>query len=167
MFLLETGLLPMDLLELKLPFFTTLVRGSVLYLIVCILLRLIPKRQSGNIAPQDLVGAAIVGGLAVRGISSNDAGPLDNLLLIIVVLIWNYGLNWLAHRIPAFRPWVQEAPTCLVRNGEILTRALRKELLTEEELDALLRKKDVRDLSEVAEAHLEADGTLSVLKKKS
>jgi uncharacterized membrane protein YcaP (DUF421 family) len=52
-----------------------------------------------------------------------------------------------------------------VLNGRLLHRNLRHEFVTEEELKSKLREKGVRDVSEVAQAHLESDGTVSVIKR--
>jgi uncharacterized membrane protein YcaP (DUF421 family) len=52
-----------------------------------------------------------------------------------------------------------------MRNGRILHRNLRHEYVTEDELNAKLREKGVNDYSEVAEAHMERDGNVSVVKR--
>lgn len=154
----------MDALLPTLPIHVTAARAAAVYLIVCALLRVIPKRQAGSISPQDIVGAVIVGGLAVEGIAQSDAGPADFVIMITVVLMCNFGLDWLADRFPALRRLIREPPTCLVRDGRIDRRALHKEMLAEDELLAQLRKQGVEDVNQVRSAHLEADGEVSVVR---
>jgi len=147
-----------------LPLHQTLIRATLVYLVVCLLIRLIPKRQAGSISPQDITGAVIVGGLAVAGIADPKAAPADVLLMISVVLTWNFVLDWLADRIPALRHLIREPPTCLIRNGAVVRAALRREMLSEDELMAQLRKQGVDDIRQVRSAHLEADGEVSVVR---
>jgi uncharacterized membrane protein YcaP (DUF421 family) len=56
-------------------------------------------------------------------------------------------------------------PLPLVKNGRILRRNLRREMMTEEELLAELRKENIDDLKQVAEAYIEGDGSVSVIKR--
>jgi uncharacterized membrane protein YcaP (DUF421 family) len=152
-----------DLLKPQLPVHETLIRATLVYLVVCALIRLVPKRQAGNISPQDMVGAVIVGGLAVSAIANANAGPADIVLMIALVLGLNYALDWLGDRFPWLRRLIREPPTCLIRDGRVLWPALRREMLTEEELLAQLRKQGVEDISRVKAAYLEANGEVSVV----
>lgn len=54
----------------------------------------------------------------------------------------------------------------LIRDGRLIERNLRKEMITEEELKSQLREQNVEDLAEIKLATLEGDGRLSVLKRK-
>ena len=63
-----------------------------------------------------------------------------------------------------FMLFFREAPTCLIRNGRFLRDAMRREMVTEEELLAELRKQGVSDVSQVRQSYLEADGQVSVVK---
>jgi uncharacterized membrane protein YcaP (DUF421 family) len=152
-----------ELLTLKVPLLETLLRATLMYLAVCGLLRLIPKRQAGNIAPHDLIGAVIVGGLAANGIMPDEASPADIFVMITVILLWNFVLDWIGDRVPVLRHFLREPPTRLVQNGRVLRASLRREMLTEEELFAQLRKQGIEDLDRVKEAFLETDGQISVI----
>jgi uncharacterized membrane protein YcaP (DUF421 family) len=152
-----------DLLTPQLPVHETLIRAILVYLVVCVLIRLVPKRQAGNISPQDMVGAVIVGGLAVSGIADAKAGPADIVMMIALVLGLNYALDWVGDRFPWLRRLIREPPTCLIRDGQVLLPAMRREMLTEEELLAQLRKQGVEDISRVKAAYLEANGEVSVV----
>src|SRR5688572_6859681 len=103
----------MDLLKFQLPVGLTIARAAIVYLIVCIFMRLVPKRHAGRISPQDVVGAVIVGGLTVGAISDHDAGPPDLLLMIAVILGLNYALDALGGRFPWLHRLLKEPPTRL------------------------------------------------------
>lgn len=137
------------------------------YLAIVLLIRLIPKRQLGDASPHDLLAAIMVGGIAVDAIVPMRAGPGDGLIMIVVILSINYALAWLGDRFPGIRWLFSEPPTCLVRRGRPLMPALRREMLTLDELMIELRKQGVDELSHVRAAYMEADGTVSVLKGAS
>jgi uncharacterized membrane protein YcaP (DUF421 family) len=140
-----------------------LLRATLTYLLVCVLVRLIPKRQAGQMSPQDVIGAVIVGGLAVSGIAKDLSSMPDVLLMIGTILCWNFILDWVGDRFPGLRHLLHKPPTPLIRDGVLLRRNMREELVTEEELMAQLRKLGVHDIRAIREACVESDGTISVV----
>jgi len=153
----------MELLKFQLPIWLSITRTALVYLIVCVFMRLVPKRHAGRISPQDVVGAVIVGGLTVGAIADHDAGPPDLLLMICVILGLNYLLDSLGGRFPWLHRLLKEPATRLVHDGVIDREALRREMLTEEELHGQLRKLGVGDVQRVREAYLETSGDVSVV----
>ena len=140
-------------------------RATLVYLGLCVLMRVIPKRHAGTIAPNDVVLAVVIGGVAVAAMAKEFMSVPGVLIIIGTVLGWNYLLDWLAYRFPILRPYLREPPTCLIEDGRMLHRNLRREFVTDEELMAELRKQGVSDVSEVKAASLEADGSVSVVRK--
>jgi uncharacterized membrane protein YcaP (DUF421 family) len=60
---------------------------------------------------------------------------------------------------------LEPPPLLLIDNGRLLRRNLRIEFLSEDELRAKLREHGVTDYSQVAQAHMESDGEISVIKR--
>lgn len=154
----------MELLEFNVPIWLTLARASVAYLLVIAVMRFVPKRHASHLSPQDVVGAVVVGGLTVGAIIDRNSKPPDFLLAIAVILGWNYALDWLSDRFPELRRIIKEPPTRLIENGRIDAAALQREMLTQEELRAQLRKNGVTDVSKVRFAYLETNGEVTVIK---
>ncbi len=148
------------------PLWEVILRGSAVYLAVAAMVRLIPKRQTGNLSPNDLIALVIVGGVAGGGLLGESHGLLDVLAVVAVVLAWDYAFNLAEYYFPRFRRVAQDSPTLLVLNGKILEPNLRKEKLTEQELRASLRKQGVLELENVRVAVLETDGQVSVVPKE-
>lgn len=140
-------------------------RGTVVYLLVTVVLRLIPKRHTGNVSPNDLIAIIIVGSLAADAIIGDMQSPIDILIMVLVVLLWDYLFNVLEYHVPWFRRIAQHTPTLLIHNGELIKNNLRSEMLTEQELLANLRKHGVTKISQVRQAVLEGDGHISVIRK--
>ena len=155
----------MDMLSLEMPLWEIALRGTVTWLGLVTLIRLVPKRNAGHISPNDMLILVVIGALAADAISGGSESAGDLLLMTAVVLLWGYLLDVLEYRFPVVRRLMRHRPATLVENGRLLRPNMRREMVTEEELMATLRKQGIADLSEVASAFLEADGEISVLKR--
>ncbi len=87
----------------------------------------------------------------------------DGLLLVSVIIFWSYFLNWLGFKSPFFYKIIKPAKLLLVKEGRMIRRNMKKELLTEEELMSEIRLNGVKDLKDVEEAYMETDGRISVI----
>lgn len=148
------------------PLWEIVARGTVVYFAIVILFRFTPKRQTGSLSPNDMIALVIMGGIAGDAIMGGGTAMPDLLLMVVVIMAWDYIVNLAEYRFPRFRRISQDAPTLLIYRGEMLGNNLRKEKLTEEELIASLRKQGVSDVANVHQAILEVDGHISVLEKE-
>jgi uncharacterized membrane protein YcaP (DUF421 family) len=150
--------------RLSLP--EAMARGTVVYLSLIVLLRIIPKREAGAGTVASMLFVVLVGGVAANGLAGPAESLTDTAVLVLTVLVWAFAVDWLSHRFPRFRRLVEEPPTRLVRDGQVLADGLRQEMLSEEDLKSHLRRRDVSDIGSVAGAWLEADGSVSVVKRE-
>jgi uncharacterized membrane protein YcaP (DUF421 family) len=148
---------------LETPLWVIAARGTAVYLTLALVLRLMPKRQTGNISPNDIIALVIVGSLGADAIMGEAHTLLDLLLMIFVILLWDYLFNLAEYAFPRFRGIAQDSPTLLIYQGVLIRENLRKEKLTEQELSANLRKKGIVDVTKVKQAILEVDGQISVI----
>jgi uncharacterized membrane protein YcaP (DUF421 family) len=88
-------------------------------------------------------------------------------VLVLTIVGWEYLIDWLQYRYPTLRPVLTAPSLTLIENGRLNQANLRHELLSEDELRAQLREKEVVDYNEVKLAKLEGDGRLSVIKARS
>lgn len=149
----------------EMPVLEILFRGTVAYIAIISAIRFIPKRQTGDLAPNDVVALVIVGSLGSDAIIGDTSALADILLMIAVVLLWDYLFNLFEYRFPKFRKFSQHSATLLIKDGQIIAENMACEKLTEEELFANLRKHSVEDIAHVKQAMLEADGHISVITK--
>lgn len=154
-----------DAFVLNLPLWEILARGSLGYIAISVILRLVPKRQTGNLAPNDMIALVIIGTLGADAIIGEAQTLLEILLLVGVVVIWDYLFNLAEFHLPVYRKFAQHPPTLLIYNGVLLSPNMRKEKLTEQELRAHLRMNGIIDISQVKQAILEADGQISIVEK--
>lgn len=151
----------------EVPLLEIVLRGTLTYLALCVLMRVVPKRQAGELSPNDMLLVVIVGGVAVAAIAKEYMALPDVLILIATILGWNFALDWLAYRFPKLRPILREPPTLLVQQGQFVEDGLRQEMVTEEDVAAQLRKQGLSDVADIDKAYLEADGSISVVENDS
>jgi len=156
--LIETFSLSQPLLEI-------LIRTSIVFLMLVMLIRVVPKRNAGNISPNDMLILIVIGTIGATLITAGSYHIGDLLLMIGLVLVWGYVLDFLEYRVPFIRRLMRHKQTQLVKDGRMLKRNMRREMITEEELVSVLRLSGVEDISEVRLAVLEAEGDISVIKK--
>jgi uncharacterized membrane protein YcaP (DUF421 family) len=145
------------------PVLEIIIRGSVVYLVLFALLRLTFKRIGGSIGLGDVLMIALVAAAAQNAIAREHHSVTDGLILIATIAFWSYVLDWLAHHWPAFEKFYHQPPLLLVKNGRFIHRNMRVELITEVELMAQLRRSGFDDVTNIAEAYIEADGTITAV----
>lgn len=138
------------------------IRTVVLYLVLILSIRLMGKRQIGQMEAPEFVVTMLVANLA--SIPMQDGGiPLfSGIVPILTVLGLELTLSGLIMRSLLIRRLFCGKPVILIENGKILQDNLRKTRVTLDELMGHLREKDVLDLQTVQYAILETDGNLSV-----
>jgi uncharacterized membrane protein YcaP (DUF421 family) len=154
--------------KLFVPQFSALeivVRGAITYLALCLLLRLVMKRQTGKVALSDLLVVMLVAGVCRNPLVADAYSITDGMGVVAVILLCNFALDWLSYYSPYAHKLLHPEPVSLVRDGTILHENLQRELMTETQLRSKLRQQGVIDPAEVAEARMEGDGHISVVKK--
>jgi uncharacterized membrane protein YcaP (DUF421 family) len=145
------------------PLLEIIVRGTIVYIGVFLMLRFVLKRQSGTAGFNDLLVLVMLADAVQNGMSANYQSITCGLVLVATIVFWSYVLDWLGYRVPAIQKLIEPPPLMLVRNGTMQRENMKKELITREELLSLLRENGIADISKVRRAYLEGDGKLSVI----
>src|SRR5262249_1786367 len=77
-----------------------LIRGTLIYLTLCLLLRVLLKRQAGKISLPDLLVVSVVAGVSRNPLVKDAYSITDGLAVVVVVLSWSYALDWLCYFSP-------------------------------------------------------------------
>jgi uncharacterized membrane protein YcaP (DUF421 family) len=144
-----------------------IVRGTAMYLFLFLMFRVVIRRRIGAVGMADLLILVIIADAAQNGMAGEYRSVTEGAVLIGTIIGWNVLIDWLNYRVPALQSWLEAPPLLLVHNGRILHRNLRHEFVTEDELKSKLREKGVDDVRQVAKAHMESDGTVSVIKREA
>lgn len=140
-------------------------RGTLMYWVVLVLLRLDLRRQIGGIAMPDILVVVLIAEIAGSGIAAGYESIGEGAVLVATVLFWSFALEWLQFRFPAVERLLRDRKLKLVEHGRMMRRNMRIELVTPEELMSALREQGVEDCAEVSAAYLEANGKISVILK--
>ena len=140
----------------------TYVRTGIIYLVLIVAVRLLGKRQVGQMEPSEFVVTMLVANLASIPMEDPGIPLLSGVVPIGTVLGIELLLSALCLRSIFVRKLLCGKPVILIENGNILQNNLRRTRVTLDELTGHLREKDVLDLRSVQYAILETNGNLSV-----
>jgi uncharacterized membrane protein YcaP (DUF421 family) len=141
-------------------------RAIVVYVVTVIMVRLGKKRFLGRATAFDVILGIMLGSIVSRAVTGN-APMLPALVASAVLVLMHFVFSGMALRWHGFGSLIKGNPRLIVRDGAIDERNLRKAHMTEHDLHEDLRSKSVARLDQVAEAHLERSGQMSVIKAES
>ena len=137
-------------------------RTVILYLTMILVIRLMGKRQIGQMEPSEFVVSMMVANLATIPMEDDGIALFAGLIPIGTILGLELILSYLNLKSSRLRRLLCGKPVILIENGNILQQNLRKTRISLDELTGHLREKDVLDIKSVQYAILETNGNLSV-----
>ena len=144
-----------------------LIRTVIIYFSLIIAMRLMGKRQIGELEVSDLVTTLIVSEIAALPISDNTIPIMHAIIPIIILLFFEVFSSMLLAKCPRLKGLVSGNPTILINQGRINKKALVNSRISVDELVSQLRQKDITDIAEVHYAILEQNGRITVVPKAS
>lgn len=144
-----------------------LVRGTIMYWFIFGLLRAAGRRDVGPLGVADMLVLVLIADAAQNAMAGEYKSILDGMVLVATIIGWTMAVDRVSYHVPAIRRWLSPEMVCLVRDGQIMRRNLRREYITEAELMAELRLHGISELSDVRRAYMEADGNISVLRRRA
>ena len=139
-----------------------ILRGTLMYLGLFILMRFILKRQAGGLSIPDVLLVVILADAAQNGMAGEYRSITEGIVLITTIIFWNLAIDWLGYHVPFIERLARPAPLLLIKDGQVLRRHLRQELVTMDELLSKLREEGITSPSDVKKAYIEGDGNISV-----
>lgn len=145
------------------PVLETFLRGTIVYLSLFAILRLLLKRESSQVGVTDLLVVVLLADASQNAMAANYESITDGVLLVTVIVGWSYLLDWLSFRFQAMNRLIRPGKLLLARNGRMLRENMRKELITEEELMTELRRYGMESLDEAKEVYIESNGGITAI----
>ncbi|MBR3753043.1 MAG: DUF421 domain-containing protein [Ruminiclostridium sp.] len=145
---------------------TAVIRTVILYLIIVIGIRLMGKRQIGQLEPSEFVLSLLIADLAAVPMQDFGIPIIMGVIPIVTLLCLSTILSVLTVRSIRLRALLCSRPSIVVQDGKILDREMVKNRFTVDELMEELRGAGVTDLNSVKYAVLETTGRISVITKK-
>ena len=141
------------------------VRAIIIYILVLIVMRLMGKREIGQLQPFELVISIMIADLASIPMTDPGVPIFNGVVPILGLLAMHLLITVLNIKSVNIRKFTCGKPTILIYRGRIDEEALKKERFTVSELQERLRGKDVFNLGDVEFAILETNGEVSVILK--
>ena len=143
----------------------TLFRTIILYILVLITIRILGKRQVGELQPADLVLTILLSEILVIPMQDPEIPLIHTVIPVLLLIGFEIVISVISLKSLRFRTLLQGNSLIVIRNGVVDQKQLQRLRFTIDDLLEALRKKDVFDITTVEYAIVETDGTLSVLLK--
>ena len=142
-----------------------LIRGIIIYIIVIVSVRLMGKRQIGELQPAELVITILLSDIASMPLQNSNTPLLQSIAAIFLLIALEIITSCLALKFRPFRTLLQGHSVMIVKDGEIDQEEMKKIRYSVDDVVEALRLKDVFDIDCVSFAYVETNGSLSVLLK--
>ena len=140
-------------------------RAIVLYIIVLVVMRLMGKREIGQLQPFELAIAIMIADLATIPMADTGVPITNGIVPILGLLVMHLLISTINLKSMKAKEIICGKPRILVYRGKIDEKALKKERFTLNELQERLRDKNIVNISDVEYAILETNGQISVIEK--
>lgn len=143
-----------------------LIRSVILYVLVIFAVRLMGKRQLGELQPSELVITILVSNIATLPIEDVNIPIIVGVTPILSLVCFEVMVSWVNLKLPKLRRLISGSPKIIIRNGCIERDIMRELRFSVDDLLMALRSKDIFDIGEVQYAIVETTGSVSVMKKQ-
>ena len=152
-----------ELFQLSAPWWVFVLRATAIYALVMVLVRVSGKRAVGQFTPFDLVLLILIGNAVQNGINGGDHSLTGAAIMATTLIALNYAVAFVTARSRRAERLVEGEPVVLARDGKVFERVLREQLVSDADFHKALRQHDVSEVSDVALALLETNGSISVV----
>ena len=153
----------MDVLVPSLPVGELFVRGTITFLALTLLLRVVGRREAGGLGLNDLLVVLLMVDAASTGLTGESSTLGDSTVLVLTVLAWSVAVDALSYRWPRVGVIFKAPARRLIDDGTLNRRTMRRELMSEAEGQTQLRLHGIEDLDNVEHAYLEPNGMVSIV----
>ena len=152
------------LLDFKVSAWELILRGTVMYLLLFLVFRVLLRRDVGTVGVADVLFVVLVADASQNAMAGGYTSVAEGAVLVATLVAWNLLFDWVAYRVPWAYRLVEPRPLLLIRRGRVQHKHLRAEMITLAELRGQLRKQGVESFDQVKAAWFESDGEFSVVK---
>jgi uncharacterized membrane protein YcaP (DUF421 family) len=141
------------------------VRAAIMFVFLFLLLRLMGKRELGQMTPFELVVIIVMGDLIQQSVTQADTSLTGAILAVSTFAFLAIMLSWVSYRFPATQKLLDGEPRLIVRDGRVIPSALVRDRMTEDEICSEMRLAGIARLAMVACAILEPNGKISFIRR--
>ena len=142
-----------------------LLRVVLFYFIILLSMRLMGKREIGQLSIFDLVVSIMIAEVSAMSLEDPQASPMKGVIIVASLVVMQIAMSWLTLKSITLRSIIEGKPTLIIANGEINDGEMRRTRYSMSDLMTQLREKNIASVSDVEFAILETTGKLSVFPK--
>ncbi|MGB8954294.1 MAG: DUF421 domain-containing protein [Tumebacillaceae bacterium] len=142
-----------------------LLRVILFYFVILLSMRLMGKREIGQLSIFDLVVSIMIAEVSAMSLEGPSAPVLEGLIIIAALVFMQIGMSWLTLKSITLRYLIEGRPTLIIANGKIRDDEMRRTRYSMSDLMTQLREKNIATVADVEFAVLETTGKLSVFPK--
>ena len=140
-------------------------RAAVMFFVLYVLLRIMGKRELGQLTPFELVVMIVLGDLIQQAVTHNDFSLTGAVLAVSTFAFLAIAMSWLTYLSPRAEKLLDGEPRVVICNGKLLKENLRRDRMTQSEVESEMRLAGIATMDQVAWAILEPQGKISFIKK--
>jgi uncharacterized membrane protein YcaP (DUF421 family) len=140
-------------------------RATVIFAALYILMRLLGKRELGQMTPFELIVLVVIGDLIQQGVTQNDFSLTGAVIAVSTIAFWALVMSWASYLWPRAERLLEGEPRVIVRDGELVEGNLRRDRLTLSEIESEMRLAGISSIADVAWAILEPRGKISFIQR--
>lgn len=144
---------------------TTVLRTVMIYFFVVLILRLMGKRQIGELEPSELVVTIMISDVAAMPITNPGFPLLGSILAILTLVILEIFLSYFSYHSTKIRTWLYGKPSMFFENGRLNQQEMKKQRFNVADLMEELRNNGAVSLNQVEYVLMETNGKVSVIMK--
>lgn len=145
--------------------FVTIIRTVILYFVVVLVVRIMGKRQIGELQPSELVITLLLSEIIAMPMENTDIPLISTVVPVLILVSFEIITSAISIKSLKFRFLIQGHPIIIIRDGKLEQKEMKKLRLTIDDVLESLRQKDVFDISLVSYAIIETNGKMSVMLK--
>jgi uncharacterized membrane protein YcaP (DUF421 family) len=151
--------------DMELPWWEFIVRGALVYIALLLLIRISGRRTVGQFTPFELLVVMLLSESVSNSLSGSDESISGGLIVAATLIALNMFLATITARNRKLADLIEGTPVLLGRDGIVFHEVRKGKRVSEDEIQQALHESDC-SLAEMKCIFLEADGSLTVLKKK-
>jgi uncharacterized membrane protein YcaP (DUF421 family) len=155
-----------EIMHFTVPPLELFLRGTIMFWFLFLIFRLILRRDIGSASVTDFLFVVILGDAAQNAMIGEGTSVSDGMVLVSTLVLWNYAIDALSYRYPAIDRLVSARKLCLIRDGKLQRRNLRKEFITVDEVHEKIREEGLEHIDQVKLMFMESDGEISIIKRE-
>jgi uncharacterized membrane protein YcaP (DUF421 family) len=143
------------------------IRATVLYVFVVVLMRIIGRRELSTLSPVDLVLLIVLGDALQQGLTQDDYSLTGAITVVTTIAVLQVVTSYVAFRSKKAKKLLEGEPVVIIEDGKLIERNLRRERLRPEDVAEEMRIEGIGKFADVRWGILESNGQFSFIKNDS